>query len=94
MFLVSWVLGVGVLLGVVVVARRFAVFLRRVIRLIGLVLDLVMGGCSLVFFSIMGGCSIGQILCASRWYLSIVLTTSFVVLSMCSVVVMWLGSWI
>jgi hypothetical protein len=39
MFRVSWILGDGVLLGVVVIARRLAVYYRRVGRLICLVSD-------------------------------------------------------
>ncbi len=81
MFPELWVLGAGVLLGVVVVAKCLVVFLRRVIRLICLVSDLViMDGCSLVFCALMWGCAIGTIFCESRWYLSIVLITRFAAL--------------
>ncbi len=93
MFVLSWELGAGGFICIRMGARRLAVFLRQVIRLICLVSDLLMGGHSLVMSSITGGCAIGQIFCASRLYLSIVLITSFVALSMWSVAVPCLGSW-
>ncbi len=66
-----------------------AVFPSRVMRLSCLVSDFVMGGWSLVLVSLMNGWAIDHIVCASRWYSSMDLTTSFAALSIWSVVA-WL----